>query len=105
MRQGLFPPFGFVLAEFGLWELGLAPFLAFFDFWKIRSGDTLKIIIPRCSGQVAKCEITMDLQAAGTCAQCEITVEIRSPARSRSAKRGAKIAKVKSMRNREMRKV
>ena len=27
MRQGMFPPFGFVLAELGLGELVLAPFL------------------------------------------------------------------------------
>ena len=33
MRQGWFPPFGSVLAEFGLWELGLAPFWAFFAFF------------------------------------------------------------------------
>ena len=32
MRQGRFPPFGFVLSEFGLQEPGLALFLAFFDF-------------------------------------------------------------------------
>ena len=32
MRQGRFPPFGSVSAEFWLWELGLAPFLEFFDF-------------------------------------------------------------------------
>ena len=34
MRQVRFPPFGFVLAEFGLPELGLPPFWAFFGFRK-----------------------------------------------------------------------
>ena len=34
MRQVRFPPFGFEFSEFGLGELFLALFLAFFDFGK-----------------------------------------------------------------------
>ena len=35
-RQGLLPPLGFVLAEVGLRDPVLGPFLAFFEFRKIR---------------------------------------------------------------------
>ena len=34
MRSGLFPPFGFVLPEFGLKEPVLTSFWAFFDLWQ-----------------------------------------------------------------------
>ena len=46
MRHGRFPPFGFEKLEFGFREPFETPFWAFFDFRKIRFGDTLKITIP-----------------------------------------------------------